>query len=58
MQISQKLNKGFEVLGFDQEAQDCLFLCQDIDSINNLELKIHLEKATLFNANAVFFRKE
>ncbi len=58
MEISQKLNKGFQVLGFDQEKNDCLFLCQDIDSIDDLELRIHLEKANLFNANAVFFTKE
>jgi len=58
MKISQNLIKGFQVLGFDQEKNDCLFLCQDIDSIDDLELRIHLEKANLFNADAVFFRKE
>ncbi|WGH75384.1 N-6 DNA methylase [Tenacibaculum tangerinum] len=58
MNISQKLDKGFKVLGFDQEKNDCLFLCQDLNSVDDLELKIHLEKAKIFNADAVFFRKE
>ncbi|MFC4633860.1 class I SAM-dependent DNA methyltransferase [Dokdonia ponticola] len=58
MEISQKLDKGFQVLGFDKEKNDCLFLCQDINSIDDLELRIHLEKAIRFKADAVFFRKE
>jgi len=58
MKISQKLNEGFQVLGFDQEYESNLFLCEDIDSISDLELRIHLEKALQFKASAVFFRKE
>jgi hypothetical protein len=58
MRISPKLEKGLQILGFNQEREDCLFLCEDINLIDDLELRIHLEKAILFNANAVFFRKE
>lgn len=58
MKISNELNKGFEVLGFDQEKDDCLFLCENKDIISDFELRIHLEKAILFEADAVFFRKE
>jgi hypothetical protein len=58
MKISTELNKGFKVLGFDQEKEDCLFLCENRDSINDFELGIHLEQAENFDADAVFFRRE
>jgi hypothetical protein len=52
------LQYGFQQLGFDKELEDCLFLCDNLNEINNHNIKFHLEIAKEFNATAVFFRKE
>jgi len=56
--ISQALNKGFKTFGFDEELDDCLYFCANSSSIDNIELKLHLEEAMTFQATAVFFRME
>lgn len=56
--IKKELNTGFQQLGFDKELGDCLFLCENLNEINDLNIKFHLEIANEFNATAVFFRKE
>ncbi len=58
MKTTNALYNGFQQLGFDKELKDCLFLCEDLNEINDLNIKFHLEIAKEFNATAVFFRKE
>lgn len=58
IEISQALRKGFKTFGFDQEVNDCLYFCDNFNSVDNIELKLHLEKAISFQATAVFFRME
>ena len=41
----QVLNKGFKTFGFDQELGDCLYFCENFNSVEHIELKLHLEKA-------------
>lgn len=56
--ISPTLDKGLKAFGFDQEIEDCLYFCEHFSSVENIELKLHLEKAVAFQATAVFFRME
>ncbi|HFG0566275.1 Eco57I restriction-modification methylase domain-containing protein [Flavobacterium psychrophilum] len=58
MKTTNALHNGFQQLGFDNELGDCLFLCENLNEINDLNIKFHLEIAKEFNATAVFFRKE
>jgi len=58
IKISQVLNKGFKAFGFDQELGNCLYFCDNFNSVENIELKLHLEQAMSFQATAVFFRME
>ncbi len=58
IEISPTLNKGLMTLGFDRELEECLYLCESYRTIDDIELKLHLEKATSFQATAVFFRIE
>jgi len=58
LQLSQTLKDGLSTLGFYQETNECLFLTDDYKQIDDLSVKLQLEKALKFNASAVFFRNE
>ncbi|PJJ10170.1 N-6 DNA methylase [Flavobacterium sp. 1] len=58
MKIKEALHTGFKSLGFDQEVNECLFLCEEKNEVDDLDLKFNIETARKFDADAVFFRKE
>lgn len=58
MKIKKELYTGFEVLGFNHELNECLFLCEDKNVVNDLDLKFNIETARKFDADAIYFRKE
>lgn len=52
------LNTGFEAIGFDKELDECLFLCESKNNIEDLHIKFHLDTAENFEATGVFFKRE
>lgn len=52
------LNTGFEAIGFDKELDECLFLCESKNNIEDLHIKFHLDTAEDFEATGVFFKRE
>ncbi len=56
--ISDKLNKGLKVLGFEQELDETLFFVSQVDKLQNVEILFHLEKALDFEATAIFIKKQ
>lgn len=52
------LYTGFEAIGFNKELDECLFLCESKNNIEDLHIKFHLDTAEAFEATGVFFKKE